>query len=127
MKIMQDLFAATNVNVSWENVSESVYTQQKNLIFSNKNDRPDAIYHAGMSAGEIIRYAKRGVLVAIGAGDTFCACVLNYVLDHGLENLTEAQLGEMLRFANAASLITTRKGALKVMPSVEEVNELLNP
>lgn len=128
MKIMQDLFAATNVNVSWENVSESVYTQQKNLIFSNKNDRPDAIYHAGMSAGEIIRYAKRGVLVTIGAGDAFCACVLNYVLDHGLEDLTEAQLGEMLRFANAAaSLITTRKGALKVMPSVEEVNELLIP
>ena len=65
MKIMQDLFAAANVNVSWENVSESVYTQQKNLIFSNKNDRPDAIYHADMSAGEIIKYAKRGVLVAI--------------------------------------------------------------
>ena len=42
MKIMQDLFAATNVNVFWENVSESVYTQQKNLIFSNKDDRPDA-------------------------------------------------------------------------------------
>ena len=56
MKIMQDLFAATNVNVFWENVSESVYTQQKNLIFSNKDDRPDAIYHAGMSAGEIIKY-----------------------------------------------------------------------
>ena len=65
MKIMQDLFASTNVNVFWENVSESVYTQQKNLIFSNKDDRPDAIYHAGMSAGEIIKYAKRGVLVAI--------------------------------------------------------------
>ena len=65
MKIMQDLFESTNVNVFWENVSESVYTQQKNLIFSNKNDRPDAIYHAGMSAGEIIKYAKRGVLVPI--------------------------------------------------------------
>ena len=34
MKIMQDLFESTNVNVFWENVSESVYTQQKNLIFS---------------------------------------------------------------------------------------------
>lgn len=65
MKVMQDLFASTNVNVSWENVSESVYTTQKNLIFGNTSDRPDAIYHAGMSAGEIIKYAKRKVLLPI--------------------------------------------------------------
>ena len=61
-----------------------------------------------------------------GAGDTFCACVLNYVLERGLEALTEVQLSEMLRFANAAaSLITTRKGALKVMPNADEVADLL--
>ena len=65
MKIMQDLYESTNVYVSWENVSESVYGQQKNLIFGNANDRPDAIYHAGMSAGEIIKYAQRHVLLPI--------------------------------------------------------------
>lgn len=65
MKIMQDLFEQTNVNVSWENVSESVYSQQKNLIFGNADSRPDAIYHAGMSAGEIIKYAKRKTLLPI--------------------------------------------------------------
>ena len=65
MKIMADLFAQTNVQVTWENVSESVYSQQKNLIFGNKDNRPDAIYHAGMGAGEIIKYAKRKVLVPI--------------------------------------------------------------
>jgi putative aldouronate transport system substrate-binding protein len=51
MKIMQDLFDSTNVNVNWENVSESVYLQQKNLISENSSDRPDALYHAGMSQG----------------------------------------------------------------------------
>ena len=65
MKIMNDLFAQTNVQVNWENVSESVYAQQKNLIFGNADNRPDAIYHAGMGAGEIIKYAKRKVLVPI--------------------------------------------------------------
>ena len=61
-----------------------------------------------------------------GAGDTFCACVINYVLEHGLEDLTEADLLEMLTFANAAaSLITTRKGALRVMPERAEVEALL--
>ena len=70
-------------------------------------------------------FLQENTIETTGAGDTFCACVLNYVLDHGMENLTEAQLHEMLSFANAAAaLITTRKGALKVMPSVEEVNRL---
>ena len=72
-------------------------------------------------------FLQENTIETTGAGDTFCACVLNYVLDHGMENLTEAQLHEMLSFANAAAaLITTRKGALKVMPSVEEVNRLID-
>ena len=61
-----------------------------------------------------------------GAGDTFCGSSLNYILEHDFENLTEEQLGEMLTFANAAaSIITTRKGALRVMPSLEEIQRLL--
>jgi fructokinase len=40
--------------------------------------------------------------------------------------LTEENLREMLAFANsAAALITTRKGALRVMPSREEIETLL--
>lgn len=65
MKIMQDLFEDTNVTVNWENVSESVYAEQKNLIIGNRENHPDAIYHAGMSAGEIIKYAKRKVILPI--------------------------------------------------------------
>ena len=61
-----------------------------------------------------------------GAGDTFCACVLNYVLEHGLENLQMQNLEEMLTFASAAAaLVIQRKGALKVMPRREEIVELL--
>ena len=61
-----------------------------------------------------------------GAGDTFCACVLNEVLEHGLENLQMQDLEEMLTFASAAAaLVIQRKGALKVMPRREEIVELL--
>ena len=67
-----------------------------------------------------------GTIETTGAGDTFCACVLNYVLEHGLTGLTEDQLREMLRFANAAAyLVTTRKGAIRSMPERAEVEELL--
>ena len=62
----------------------------------------------------------------IGAGDTFGGCVLHYILEHGLEDLSEDNLTEMLRFANAAAaLITTRKGALRVMPTKEEIEKNL--
>ena len=62
-----------------------------------------------------------------GAGDTFCGSSLNYILENGLEDLTEEKLTEMLTFANAAaSLVTTRKGALRVMPSKEEVIAYMN-
>jgi fructokinase len=68
----------------------------------------------------------KNTIETTGAGDTFCACVLNYILEHGLSGLKEEGLREMLTFANtAAALITTRKGALRVMPSREEINELL--
>ena len=57
-----------------------------------------------------------------GAGDTFCASALLHVLKYGIEGLNEERLHELLTFANAAaSIVTTRKGALCVMPSPEEV------
>ena len=40
--------------------------------------------------------------------------------------MSEENLKEMLTFANgAASIITTRKGALRVMPEKEEVEEMI--
>lgn len=75
---------------------------------------------------EAAPFLQKGTVETTGAGDTFCACVINYVLDHGLANLSDAQLKEMLTFANAAaSIITTRKGALRVMPKKQEVLDFL--
>lgn len=75
---------------------------------------------------EVAPFLQENTIETTGAGDTFCACVLNYVLEHDLEALTDEQLKEMLIFANAAaSIITTRKGALRVMPTREEVLDFL--
>ena len=71
-------------------------------------------------------YLQKNTIETTGAGDTFCACCLNAVLEKGLDNLTSEDLKQMLSFANAAaSLITTRKGALRVMPTKDEVLALL--
>lgn len=71
-------------------------------------------------------FIQKNTVEATGAGDTFCACAINYVLENGLDNLKEADLEELLIFANAAAaLITTKKGALRVMPGQREVLELI--
>ncbi|MBR6380876.1 MAG: carbohydrate kinase [Lachnospiraceae bacterium] len=78
-------------------------------------------YYQGRKVSRPVVRTDR-VVDTTGAGDTFCGCVLHFVLQHGLEGLSDADLGEMLRFANAAaSVIIGRKGALKVMPSVSEI------
>lgn len=75
---------------------------------------------------ECAPFLQEHTIETTGAGDTFCASILNYVLEHGLKDLTDENLMEMLTFANAgASLITTRKGALRVMPTREEVKEFI--
>lgn len=80
----------------------------------------------GDMAVEKAGFVQEKTIETTGAGDTFCAGMINYILDHGMEGLTEKDLEEMLAFANAAaSIITTRKGALRVMPTVEEVAALL--
>lgn len=71
-------------------------------------------------------YLQENTIETTGAGDTFGGSCLHFVLEYGLENLDEEKLSRMLSFANgAASLITTKKGALKVMPTAEEVEALL--
>ena len=67
-----------------------------------------------------------GTIETTGAGDTFCASVLDFVLEHGLDGLTENDLNQMLRFANtAAYLVTTKKGAIRSMPEREQIETLL--
>ncbi len=71
-------------------------------------------------------FVQKNTIETTGAGDTFMACVLHRVLQVGLDAFTKEQLDEMLTFANAAaSLITTRKGALRVMPEEGEIKTLI--
>lgn len=68
-----------------------------------------------------------GTIETTGAGDTFCASVLGFALDKGLDSLSEDDLTDMLRFANAAAyLVTTKKGAIRSMPERSQVDAVLS-
>lgn len=75
---------------------------------------------------EVAPFLQDTTIETTGAGDTFGACCLHYVLKYGLNNLDGEKLTEILTFANAAaSIVTTRRGALRVMPEAEEVEAFM--
>ncbi len=76
---------------------------------------------------EVPAVLQENTIETTGAGDTFGACILHYVLENGWKEYGEDDLKTMLAFANAAaSIVTTRKGALRVMPAKEEVEAMLS-
>ncbi len=94
------------------------------ILLSMGRNGSRAYYRNNMVEAE--PFIQEDTIETTGAGDTFAGCCLHYVLELGFENLGEKQLKEMLTFANAAaSIITTRKGALRVMPQIEEVERLI--
>ena len=95
------------------------------LILVSMGKEGSRAYYNG-SIVEVKPFLQKNTIETTGAGDTFCGCVLHYICEHGMEGLEEENLKEMLTFANAAaSVITTRKGALRVMPTRDEIQNLL--
>ena len=94
------------------------------LVFATFGPDGSKAYFNGIEAYEE-GFSNPKTIETTGAGDTFCASALIKVLDNGgIESFTEEYLHELLTFANAgASLVTTRRGALGVMPTLDEVAE----
>lgn len=91
------------------------------FICATMGKKGSRAYYSG-SRVECEPFLNENTIETTGAGDTFMACVLNGVLQHGFDGMDTQKLFDMLEFANAASsLITTKKGALKVMPYEDEV------
>lgn len=96
------------------------------LLFVTLGKDGSRAYYKDMCT-EAAPYILENTIETTGAGDTFMGCVLSKVLEYGgIENLSEEQIEDMLEFANAgAALITTRRGALKVMPEKAEILKLM--
>ena len=96
---------------------------QIQLILVSMGKEVSRAYYNGTMV-EVKPFLQKNTIETTGAGDTFCGCVLHYICEHGMEGLDENKLKEMLTFANAAaSVITTRKGALRVMPTRDEIQK----
>lgn len=100
------------------------YPNLKLICLSMGGDGSKAVYRDIYV--EYPAFLQEATIETTGAGDTFCACMIHTVLENGIDHLDEEKLKEMLKFANAAaSLVTTKKGALRVMPTKEEVETFI--
>ena len=124
-----DILKISDNEIQWfsgkEDYAEGIrmlqQTYQIPLILLSMGRDGSRAYYKNMIV-EVPAFLQKNTIETTGAGDTFGACCLHYILQYGLMELTEQQLKDMLTFANAAaSIITTRKGALRVMPSLEEI------
>ena len=100
------------------------YPNLKLICLSMGGDGSKAVYrdmHVVYPA-----FLQEATIESTGAVYRFCACMIHTVLENGIDHLDEEKLKEMLKFANAAaSLVTTKKGALRVMPTKEEVETFI--
>ncbi len=111
MDIMQTLYEQTNVFVSWENVSESVYGENKTLKLGN-HEGIDAIYHAGLTSNEILKFGvDRGELLAISD-------YLEYMPN--FKRILDSR-------SDIKKQITSIDGKIYALPRVEEMGLLQNP
>lgn len=82
--------------------------------------------YCGGETAQMPPFLNEGTVETTGAGDTFMGCVLHQILNKGYQGLSRRELEELLRFANAAaSIITTRRGALRVMPDEAEIMQCI--
>lgn len=83
--------------------------------------------YCGKETAQMPPFPNERTIETTGAGDTFMGCMLHQILKKGYQGLSRKDLEEMLRFANAAaSIITTRRGALRVMPEEAEIIQYIS-
>ena len=129
-----DILKISDNEIAWftglQNYEEAVAKLQKDypsirLISLSLGPDGSRIYTNGYRVEEPA-FLQKETIETTGAGDTFCACILNMALEKGLDQLDEESLHTGLVFANAAaSIVTTRYGALRVMPSKKEVEDFI--
>ena len=126
LKIADDeLFWLTGEPGCDEGVEALAKYSSAKIVFVTRGARGSTAYYGGRRVS-VPAFTDLNPVDTTGAGDAFCGCALSFLLEHGLSGLTDGQLTELLRSANAgAGLVTTKKGALASMPDRAEIEALL--
>jgi len=110
---------------------EAIYALKKKfdnikIMFLTMGESGSKAYYNDMLV-EQKSILQNSVVDTTGAGDTFFGCALSKLLEYDINNLNKEDIKNILIFANAgASLIVSKKGALKAMPSKEDIQDIIS-
>lgn len=111
MQLVQQWKTDTNIDITWENLPETVYAERKNLMLAS-GDLPDALFNTGLSDAEVVTNGANGTLIPLeGLIDEY-APILKGILD---------------KRPDIRSAITTSEGHIYTLPAVEELGILPYP
>ncbi|MGZ4159884.1 MAG: ABC transporter substrate-binding protein [Neobacillus sp.] len=95
----------TNIHIDWTNYTWDQFGDKRNLELAS-GDLPDAIFQAGLSDNDILRYAKQGVVVPV-------------------ENLIDKDMPNLKKILDShpeyKKLITASDGHIYSFPWIEEL------
>ncbi|QKS48926.1 extracellular solute-binding protein (plasmid) [Paenibacillus cellulosilyticus] len=64
MLVFQEYEKLTNIDVEWEDVPTEGFVERKNLLFAS-NELPDALFKAGITQLEAVKYGSSGMLIPL--------------------------------------------------------------
>lgn len=112
----------TNINLA----ADYLLNMGISLVLISKGSR-GAFFATKKVRGEVSPYKVKAIDTT-GAGDGFLGACLYKLKNKSLEdikNLSNQELTDIVRFANAGgALVTTKTGAIKAMPTEMEINSL---
>ena len=120
LKVSEEELPLLSGSEDWEEGSRRLMEKGISLILVTLGEA-GCFYRLGHLTGRVPGVPAK-VVDTNGAGDTFFGATLSKLCREDLSQLSTARLEAILTFANrAASLSTTRAGAIPAMPSLGEV------
>ena len=109
MQLTQQWATDTQVQVTWNILTEDVYNEKKNLLLAS-GDLPDILWNTGLSDAEVATYSANHTLVPL---DEF--------FEDNCPNITRLLDAR----PDIRSAITSEDGHIYTLPSVEELHDVL--
>jgi putative aldouronate transport system substrate-binding protein len=111
MELVQRWEEDTNIAIEWENLSDQVYQEKKNLMLAS-GDLPDVLFNTGLTDAEVVDNGTNGTLLPLEDLIAEHAPTLSTLLDER---------------PDIRAAITASDGHVYTLPSVEELGILPYP
>ena len=111
MELVQQWEKDTNIAIDWENLTDQVYAEKKNLMLAS-DALPDVLFNTGLTDAEVVTNGSNGTLLPLE----------DLIAEHA-----PTLSGILAERPDIRAAITASDGHIYTLPSVEELRILSHP